>query len=357
MKQKVKFEMKFVDEATITVEAGDGGSGCLSFRREKFVPRGGPDGGDGGDGGSVYLIVDEGLNTLADFRYQRMFRAERGQNGMGSDRIGKSGEDLYIKVPLGTLVYDDETRELIGDMVAAGEELLVAKGGFHGLGNARFKSSVNRAPRQTTKGTPGEKRKLHLELQVLADVGLLGMPNAGKSTFIRAVSAAKPKVADYPFTTLYPHLGVVRIGHEQSFVVADIPGLIEGAAEGAGLGIQFLKHLSRTRLLLHLVDISSCADADEIMKQIRIIENELEQFGKELEQRERWLVLNKADLLTKEQAEEYLKSVTGQLEEKLPVFLISAVSGQGCQELTKKIQTWLEQQKQIKAQAEEIEHE
>lgn len=336
--------MKFVDEATITVEAGDGGNGCLSFRREKFVPRGGPDGGDGGDGGSVYLVVDEGLNTLADFRYQRIFRAGRGQNGMGSDRIGKSAEDLYIKVPLGTLVYDDDTGELIGDMVAAGMELLVAKGGFHGLGNARFKSSINRAPRKTTKGTPGEKRKLHLEMQVLADVGLLGLPNAGKSTFIRAVSAAKPKVADYPFTTLYPHLGVVRVGPEQSFVIADIPGLIEGAAEGAGLGIQFLKHLSRTRLLLHLVDISTCADADEIVSQIRTIENELQQFGHELAQRERWLVLNKADLLPAEQSEAFRQEVSEQLGAGMPVYLIAAVSGQGCQELIRKIQTWLDQQ-------------
>ena len=345
--------MKFVDEAYIDVQAGDGGNGCLSFRREKFVPRGGPDGGDGGDGGSVYLVVDEGLNTLADFRYQRMFRAERGQKGMGSDKIGKSGDDLYIKVPLGTLVYDDDTGELIGDMVSQGMELLVAKGGFHGLGNTRFKSSINRAPRQTTKGTPGEKRKLHLELQVLADVGLLGMPNAGKSTFIRAVSAAKPKVADYPFTTLYPHLGVVRIGHEQSFVIADIPGLIEGAAQGAGLGIQFLKHLSRTRLLLHMVDISSCANTTEILKQIRTIETELQQFGKELEQRERWLVLNKVDLLTAEQAEEYCKEVMDQVGETIPVYLISAVSKQGCDELIKKIQGWLDQQKQTKAQTED----
>lgn len=336
--------MKFVDEAIITVEAGAGGNGCLSFRREKFVPRGGPDGGDGGDGGSVYLVVDEGLNTLADFRYQRIFRAERGNNGMGRDRIGKSGEDLYIKVPLGTLVYDDDTGELIGDMVAAGMELLVAQGGFHGLGNARFKSSVNRAPRKTTKGTPGEKRKLHLEMQVLADVGLLGLPNAGKSTFIRAVSAAKPKVADYPFTTLYPHLGVVRVGPEQSFVMADIPGLIEGAAAGAGLGIQFLKHLSRTRLLLHLVDIAACADADEIVSQIRTIENELQQFGHELEQRERWLVLNKADLLPAEQSEAFRQEVSEQPGVGMPVYLISAVSGQGCQELIRKIQTWLDQQ-------------
>ena len=345
--------MKFVDEAYIDVIAGDGGNGCLSFRREKFVPRGGPDGGDGGDGGSVYLVVDEGLNTLADFRFQRMFRAERGQNGMGSDCNGKGGEDLYIKVPMGTLVYDNDTGELIGDMVSAGMELLVAKGGFHGLGNTRFKSSINRAPRKTTKGTQGEKRKLHLELQVLADVGLLGMPNAGKSTFIRAVSAAKPKVADYPFTTLYPHLGVVRVGQDQSFVIADIPGLIEGAAQGAGLGIQFLKHLSRTNLLLHLVDISSCVDSNEMLKQIRTIENELQQFGKELEQRERWLVLNKIDLITEEQAEKYRKEVINQSGEDMPVYLISAVTGKGCDVLTRKIQKWLDEQKQTREQTED----
>lgn len=346
--------MKFVDEAFIEVHAGDGGNGCLSFRREKYVPRGGPDGGDGGDGGSIYLIVDEGLNTLADFRYQRKFHADRGQNGMGSDCIGKSGDDLFIKVPLGTLVYDADTEELIGDMVHADMELLVAKGGFHGLGNARFKSSVNRAPRKTTRGSPGERRKLHLELQVLADVGLLGMPNAGKSTFIRAVSAAKPKVADYPFTTLYPHLGVVRTGAEQSFVIADIPGLIEGAAQGAGLGIQFLKHLSRTHLLLHLVDISTAADANEILKQIRIIENELEQFGNDLQNRDRWLVLNKSDLLPPGQAEKFYKEISKQLGKNIPVYLISAISGQGCEELTRKIQAWLDHQKQTTKKTEDV---
>lgn len=337
--------MKFVDEAIITVEAGDGGNGCLSFWREKYVPRGGPDGGDGGDGGSIYLIVDEGLNTLADFRYQKKFRAESGKKGEGGERIGKSGEDLYIKVPLGTLVYDADTQELIGDMVKKEDVLLVAKGGFHGLGNARFKSSTNRAPRQTTKGSLGEKRKLHLELQVLADVGLLGLPNAGKSTFIRAVSAAKPKVADYPFTTLHPHLGVVRIGPEQSFVIADIPGLIEGAAQGAGLGIQFLKHLTRTRLLLHLVDIASCENIDAVVKNIHVIENELAEFGEGLENRPRWLVLNKADLLPEADAEKYRKTISKKIDKDIPVFLISAVSGKGCQELVNKIQGWMDQQK------------
>lgn len=336
--------MKFVDEATICVEAGDGGNGCLSFRREKYVPRGGPDGGDGGDGGSIYLVVDEGLNTLADFRFQRLFRAEAGRKGMGGNSSGKSGADRYIRVPQGTLVYDAGTDELLGDMVNAGDELLVAKGGVHGLGNARFKSSTNRAPRKTTRGTPGEKRNLQLELQVLADVGLLGMPNAGKSTFIRAVSAARPKVADYPFTTLYPHLGVVRVAAEQSFVIADIPGLIEGAAEGAGLGIQFLKHLARTRLLLHLVDIGNCADGAEAVRQIKIIERELAHYGAGLEKRERWLVLNKIDLLAEASEQRLLKAVRKEIKRR-PLYLISAVSGRGCRELVLKVQHWLERHK------------
>ncbi len=337
--------MKFVDEATIQVEAGEGGNGCLSFRREKYVPRGGPDGGDGGDGGSVYLIVDTGLNTLADFRYKHKFHAENGRKGGGRNCIGKSGENLFIKVPLGTLVYEADTGELLGDMVSAGKVLLVAKGGIHGLGNTRFKSSTNRAPRKITKGTPGEKRKLHLELQVLADVGLLGMPNAGKSTFIRAVSAARPKVADYPFTTLYPVLGVVSVGQDQSFVIADIPGLIEGASQGAGLGIQFLKHLSRTRLLLHLVDIASCMDTGEAVKHIKIIELELAGFGADLDKRDRWLVLNKIDLLTDDMAEKYRQGIIKVLNSETPVFLISAVSGKGCQELVLEVQRWLDEQK------------
>jgi GTP-binding protein len=337
--------MKFVDEATIRIEAGDGGNGCLSFWREKYIPRGGPDGGDGGNGGSVYLVVDEGLNTLADFRYKRMFRADPGQKGSGGQCSGKSGGDLYIKVPLGTLVYDADTEELMGDMVAADSVLLVAKGGFHGLGNARFKSSTNRSPRKTTKGTPGEKRSVHMELQVLADVGLLGMPNAGKSTLIRAVSAARPKVADYPFTTLYPHLGVVRVAAEQSFVIADIPGLIEGAADGAGLGIQFLKHLSRTRLLLHLVDIGNCVDTAEAVSQIKIIEQELARYGGDLDKRERWLVLNKMDLMTEEAAHDFQKAVR-KVVKKRPIYLVSAVSGKGCRELMKYIQDWLYQHKQ-----------
>jgi len=248
--------MKFVDEATIRVEAGDGGNGCVSFRREKYIPKGGPDGGDGGDGGSVYLVGDEGLNTLADFRHKRMHRAQRGQNGMGREKTGYKGEDRFVEVPVGSIVYDDETDECIGELVKEGERLLVAQGGFHGLGNTRFKSSTNRAPRRSTNGSLGERRFLRLELKVLADVGLLGMPNAGKSSLIRAVSAARPRVADYPFTTLHPNLGVVRVDDSRSFVVADIPGVIEGAAEGAGLGIQFLKHLSRNRILLHLLDVA-----------------------------------------------------------------------------------------------------
>src|SRR3990167_4505981 len=270
--------MKFIDEAIIEVKAGDGGNGCLSFRREKYVPRGGPDGGDGGDGGSVYLVADENVNTLVDFRYQKRFEAERGHNGEGRQKTGKSGEDLVVKVPVGTLIYEADTHELIGDLTYHNQKLCVAKGGFHGLGNTRFKSSINRAPRKTTHGTPGDQRKLHLELKLLADVGLLGLPNAGKSTLIRAISDAHPKVADYPFTTLHPSLGVVRMELGRSFVVADIPGLIEGAAEGAGLGNQFLKHLARNRLLLHLVDILP-VDGSNPVDNVRIIDKELEKSG------------------------------------------------------------------------------
>ncbi|MCG8378579.1 MAG: GTPase ObgE [Proteobacteria bacterium] len=336
--------MKFVDEATIRVEAGKGGDGCLSFRREKFIPKGGPDGGDGGDGGSVFLQVDEGLNTLVDFRHDRLFRAKNGQPGMGRDRIGKSAEDLYIKVPIGTLVYDDDTDELIGDMVQKDEKLRVAQGGFHGLGNARFKSSVNRTPRQTTKGTPGEERNLRLELQVLADVGLLGIPNAGKSSFIRAVSAATPKVADYPFTTMYPNLGVVRIETEKSFVIADIPGLIEGAADGAGLGIEFLKHLSRTNLLLHIID--ACQDLEQVINDIKTIETELMHYDESLAAKERWLVLNKADVLEKELINELKSELYEQLGKDISLHVISAVTKEGCQELVYKIFDWIAEQEQ-----------
>lgn len=343
--------MKFVDEASIQVEAGDGGNGCLSFRREKFVPRGGPDGGDGGDGGSVFLVVDEGLNTLIDFRHKRLFRAGKGRNGMGRERHGKDGDDITIKVPLGTLVKDADTDEIIGDMISANKPLLVAKGGWHGLGNIRFKSSTNRAPRQTTDGTLGEKRTLLLEMQVLADVGLLGLPNAGKSTFIRSVSQAKPKVADYPFTTLYPNLGVVKIAAGKSFVIADIPGLIEGAAGGAGLGIQFLKHLSRTHLLLHIVDIGLEADVDKSVKDIQIIERELSQFGRGLESRPRWIVLNKTDLMAAEDIDKFSVELKQKLATDMPVFPISAVTGAGCEELAQVIYLWIEKNQRLNSEA------
>src|SRR5690349_7961699 len=284
--------MKFVDEAEITVHAGNGGNGCVSFRREKNIPMGGPDGGNGGDGGDVWLVADEGLNTLIDFRHERSFRAQRGENGMGRQMAGKRGEDKVIRVPVGTAVINVDTDELIGDLTENGQRLKVAEGGHGGAGNVNFKSSTNRAPRKAVPGTEGEARELRLELKVLADVGLLGFPNAGKSTFIRAVSAATPRVADYPFTTLQPHLGVVRIGTDQSFVIADIPGLIEGAAEGAGLGVQFLKHVSRTRLLLHLVDMAPLGDEVDPVEQVRAIELELEKFDAELLDRPRWLVFN-----------------------------------------------------------------
>ena len=337
--------MKFVDEATIRVEAGKGGDGCLSFRREKNIPKGGPDGGDGGDGGSVFLFVDEGLNTLVDFRHSRMYRAKAGHSGEGRDRIGKKSDDLFVKVPSGTLVYDDDTDELIGDLVNNGNELLVAQGGFHGLGNARFKSSTNRAPRQTTKGSEGEARNLRLELQVLADVGLLGIPNAGKSSFIRAVSSATPKVADYPFTTMYPNLGVVRVDTEKSFVIADIPGLIEGAADGTGLGIEFLKHLSRTNLLLHIVDASN--DPEQVIKDIKTIEGELLRYDEELSKKERWLVLNKSDVLPAELFDELIEEIQSKLKYENKIFVISAITKDGCKKLTYAIHDWIVSQDKI----------
>lgn len=332
--------MKFVDETLICVEAGAGGDGCMSFRREKFIPFGGPNGGDGGDGGSVYLEADFNLNTLIDFHYNRTHKAERGQNGMGNDCTGKSGADLILRVPVGTAVYDNDTDELIGDLVAAGDRLLVAQGGFHGLGNTRFKSSVNRAPRQTTKGQPGEVRNLRLSLKLLADVGLLGLPNAGKSTLIRAVSAATPKVADYPFTTLHPHLGVVRLGIDQSFVIADVPGLIEGAAEGAGLGIRFLKHLERTRILLHMVDIAPFDGSDPV-NNIQIIENELQKFNIDLAEKPRWLVLNKTDLFVTEEAELRCQAIIKQLNWQGPIFKISAAQREGTDELCNSLAEYL----------------
>tara|TARA_B110000305_G_C19434733_1_gene638269 strand:+ start:1016 stop:2206 length:1191 start_codon:yes stop_codon:yes gene_type:complete len=324
--------MKFVDEAEIQVEAGKGGNGCMSFLREKFIEKGGPDGGDGGDGGSIYLVTDESLNTLVDFRFQPRYRAKSGQQGRGRQCTGASGDDLEVRVPVGTSIYAVETDELLGDLLKPGERLLVARGGKHGQGNTRFKTSTNRAPRQTTNGTPGESRKLLLQMKVVADVGLLGLPNAGKSTLIRAVSSATPKVADYPFTTLIPNLGVVRAGEDNSFVMADIPGLIEGASEGAGLGIRFLKHLARTRVLLHLVDIAPLDSADPADAAIAII-RELENFSTALSEKERWLVLNKNDLLPKDEADAVCDAIVEKLGWQGPVYKISAVTGQGTKEL------------------------
>lgn len=334
--------MKFIDEATIKVEAGHGGRGCLSFRREKFIPKGGPDGGDGGDGGSIFLEGTSELTTLVDFRFQRQFKAENGQPGMGSNCTGKAGEDLVLKVPVGTLVFDAETGEKIGDIHAHGQRLLVAQGGFHGLGNTRFKSSINRAPRQTTPGSLGDQRQLKLELRVLADVGLLGLPNAGKSTLIRAISSAKPKVADYPFTTLHPNLGVVRVGQYKSFVVADIPGLIEGASTGAGLGHQFLRHLSRTSILLHVVDIAPMDGSDPVENANTIL-NELTLYDAELLQKPRWLVLNKIDHLPDEAARaEALQHIVSALNWNDRVFSISALSKTGTDELCYALMQYIE---------------
>ena len=334
--------MKFVDEVSITVKAGDGGNGCMSFRREKFIPKGGPDGGDGGDGGSIFLEADANWNTLVDYRYTRRFNAQRGENGRGSDCTGAKGEDMVLLVPVGTTVIDAGTQEIIGDLTEAGQRLLVAQGGFHGLGNTRFKSSVNRAPRQTSNGSLGELRDLKMELKVLADVGLLGLPNAGKSTFIRSVSAAKPKVADYPFTTMVPNLGVVDVGQLRSFVVADIPGVIEGAAEGAGLGTRFLKHLSRTRLLLHLVDMAPLDQADPV-ESVETILHELGKFSPALTMRERWLVLNKCDQLLEDEQQAVLDDVVERLEWEGPVFVISASERQGTAELAKAVMNWLDE--------------
>lgn len=341
--------MKFVDEAIIKVQAGDGGNGCISFRREKFIPFGGPDGGDGGSGGSVWLVADEGLNTLIDFRHQRSFKAQRGQNGMGSDMYGKGGEDTTIRVPVGTVVTNVDTDEVIGDLTRHGQRLLVAQGGKGGLGNIHFKSSVNRAPRKATPGTPGDVRELKLELKLLADVGLLGFPNAGKSTFIRAVSAATPRVADYPFTTLHPNLGVVSLGADQSFVIADIPGLIEGAAEGAGLGIQFLRHVSRTRLLLHLVDIAPI-DGSDPAGQVRAIEQELSRFDPELLQRPRWLVLNKADVLPEDERKARAGAIVEQLGWERPWFLVSAIARDNTMAVCQQVQRFFEAQREDAAE-------
>ncbi len=335
--------MKFVDEAEIRVEAGDGGNGIATFRREKYIPMGGPDGGDGGDGGSVYLVATENVNTLVDFRYHSVHRAERGKNGMGRNCTGHKGKDCFVPVPPGTLVYEADTDEKIGDLTKVGDKLLVAKGGFHGLGNTRFKSSVNRAPQQFSKGSKGEQRNLRLELMVIADVGLLGLPNAGKSSLIRAVSSAKPKVADYPFTTLNPNLGVVKVDDLRSFVLADIPGVIEGAAEGAGLGLKFLRHLSRTGLLLHVVDIEPYENDEGPVESAKKIIHEVEKWGHGLPEKPRWLVLNKTDRVLDEELDEHCSLIVDELAWSGPVFKISALKKQGTRELMFAIMDFLDE--------------
>ena len=344
--------MKFIDEATIKVYAGDGGNGIATFRREKYEPMGGPNGGDGGKGGSVYAIADRNINTLVDYRYTRTFRAQRGENGGSSECYGAKGEDCILRVPVGTVISDKATGSLIVDLAEHDQKVLIAKGGAHGLGNVHFKSSVNRSPRQCTKGQEGESFELYLELKVLADVGLLGMPNAGKSTFIRSVSAAKPKVADYPFTTLHPNLGVVRVDANRSFVIADVPGLIEGAADGAGLGVQFLRHLARTSLLLHLVDIAPFDEAIDPVAEAKAIVNELKKYDESLYNKPRWLVINKIDMVddVKKIAADFVKKYGWQG----PVFAISAINGVGCKELTYAIMDHLDEVKRIEAAEVEI---
>lgn len=346
--------MKFVDEATIRVEAGDGGNGVVSFRREKYIPKGGPDGGDGGDGGNVFLLADTNLNTLVDYKFTKFYQAGRGQNGMSSDCTGAKGQDIILKVPVGTRVTDKETGEVLGDLRKEGELLRVAKGGRHGFGNTHFKSSTNRAPRQKTNGTPGERRILELELLLVADVGLLGLPNAGKSTFIRSVSAARPKVADYPFTTLVPNLGVVKTGDGESFVIADVPGLIEGAAQGAGLGHRFLRHLERCRVLLHLVDANPVDGSDPVTN-AQVIEKELKEYAHDLYEKPRWLVLNKVDLLEGGEAEgqELLQKIAAGLETAPErTFIISALKKQKTNELTYALQELVDNVKQAEREAE-----
>jgi GTP-binding protein len=339
--------MKFFDEALISVTAGNGGNGAASFRREKYIPRGGPDGGDGGRGGNIIVLADRNLNTLIDYRYTRIYRAEHGGNGRGADCYGKGGSDMVLRVPVGTVITDAGTGEVLADLDAEGASAIVAKGGNGGLGNIHFKSSVNRAPRQCTPGTPGEARELKFELKVLADVGLLGLPNAGKSTFIRAVSAARPKVADYPFTTLQPNLGVVRVGENQSFVIADIPGLIRGASEGAGLGLRFLKHLQRTRVLLHLIDVAPFdPDIDPVADALAIVE-ELRNYDEELYLKPRWIVLNKIDLIEASEREARIKSLTKALKSAGaagPLYTVSAATGEGCAAVCQKIMQFLEAQ-------------
>jgi GTP-binding protein len=349
--------MKFIDEAKILVFSGKGGDGSASFRREKFIPRGGPDGGDGGRGGSIYAVADKNINTLVDFRYVKQYRACAGENGRGADCYGKGADDIYLRMPVGTVIYDINTDEIVADLTQDGQQVLIAKGGKGGLGNIHFKSSTNRAPRQFTYGEPGEERELKLELRVLADVGLLGMPNAGKSTFIRAISAAKPKVADYPFTTLHPNLGVVRVDHDQSFVIADIPGVIEGAAEGAGLGLRFLKHLQRTRLLLHMVDLAPFDPDTDPVAEAQAIVNELKKYDASLYHKPRWLVLNKLDMVPKEARDTVVKqflSAYGWPQETAEpyavfdpaqprYFVISGLTGEGCSQLTYAIMDYLKE--------------
>ncbi|HET8790829.1 MAG TPA: Obg family GTPase CgtA [Modicisalibacter sp.] len=349
--------MQFVDEASIIVEAGNGGNGCLSFRREKYVPKGGPDGGDGGHGGCVYLLGDDALNTLIDFKYQRFYKARNGQPGQGRQMSGKAGDDLYVKVPVGTTVIDEDTLEVIADVTEIGQVVLVAQGGRRGLGNIHFKSSTNRAPRRTVPGTEGERRSLRMEMKVMADVGLLGMPNAGKSTLIRAVSAAKPKVANYPFTTLVPNLGVVKLGTHEHFVMADVPGLIEGASDGAGLGLRFLKHLTRTRLLLHVVDVAPFDESDPV-EAAQAIAYELEQFSSTLAERPRWLVLNKLDLLPEDERAARGDEIVAKLGWSGPVFRISAIGGEGTDALVQAAHRWLTEQRRLEAEDEQAaEHE
>ena len=341
--------MKFVDEASISVDAGKGGNGCMSFHREKFVAKGGPNGGDGGDGGSVYILADDAVNTLIDYRYTRRYRAENGKNGQSRDMTGHMGKDIILKVPVGTTIIDEDTLEVLGDLAKDKQTLMVAQGGFHGLGNTRFKSSVNRAPRQTKPGQPGESRNIKFEMKVLADVGLLGLPNAGKSTFIRSVSAAKPKVADYPFTTLVPNLGVVSVRQHKSFVIADIPGLIEGASDGAGLGIRFLKHLVRTQLMLHIVDMAPLDETDPA-ENMMSISRELERFSPALAQRDRWLVLNKLDLVSEDEHEALCQDLLERTGWEGPVFQISALTGAGTKVLTNKIMDYIEERRERAAE-------
>ena len=340
--------MKFIDEAAIEVVAGNGGDGCASFRREKFIPKGGPDGGDGGRGGSIWAVADRNINTLIDFRYARKHQAKNGENGRGADCYGAGADDIELRVPVGTLIKDAETDEQLADLSIHGQRALLVRGGRGGIGNLHFKSSTNRTPRQFTKGEPGERRRLQLELRVLADVGLLGMPNAGKSTLIRAVSNARPKVADYPFTTLHPNLGVVRVGPERSFVIADVPGLIEGAAEGAGLGHQFLRHLSRTDLLLHLVDCMPSDQSDPI-RNVRAIAAELRKYDEELYRKPRWLVLNKIDLISSEERESMTQQFRRRLRTKAPIYAISAATGEGCRELISAVAQYLSKHRALSA--------